>query len=193
MKTLPFLSYGDATKNLINQIAYILQWSTAQPCLKILPLPPMLLKSQTPYPSPVFVTHTYAPDIRVEQVVQPPRLKTPMTAGVSLLRVKHAPSPSLDTFINPWIKKVYKKKKNPYTIPTKQKQVSSHQVQHFLCRSPQNNGTNFCTQEAQHLMAGHLFKLPHAFRIYNDQGKKETIDKLLVGGNSDTWWKAVGN
>ena len=25
MKTLPFLSYGDATKNLINQIAYILQ------------------------------------------------------------------------------------------------------------------------------------------------------------------------
>ena len=32
-KTLPFKYYVDTTKNVINQIAYILQQSTAQPCL----------------------------------------------------------------------------------------------------------------------------------------------------------------
>ena len=41
-KTLPFLSYGYATNNCINQIAHILQQSTAQPCLPIFSLPPML-------------------------------------------------------------------------------------------------------------------------------------------------------
>ena len=41
-KTLPFLSYGDATKKSINHIAHILQRRTAQTRIKILPLLPML-------------------------------------------------------------------------------------------------------------------------------------------------------
>ena len=44
--TLPLFYYGDATKNVTNQISHILQRSIAQPCLKILPLPPMLPQSQ---------------------------------------------------------------------------------------------------------------------------------------------------
>ena len=28
----------------------------------------------------------------------------------------------------------------------------------------------------------------HTFHIYNNKGKRETIDTLLVGVNSNTWW-----
>ena len=35
--------------------------------------------------------------------------------------------------------------------------------------------------------------IPHAFHIYNKEGGKETIDTLLLGKDSDTWWKAVEN
>ena len=38
-----------------------------------------------------------------------------------------------------------------------------------------------------------MFNLPYDFQIYNNQGKREKIDTLLVGVNSDTWWKSVGN
>ena len=38
-----------------------------------------------------------------------------------------------------------------------------------------------------------MVNLPYDFHIYNVQGKKETIDILLVGIKSDTWWKAVGD
>ena len=44
LKTLPFLSYGDATKNVINQISHILHRSTYQPRLQILPLPPLQMQ-----------------------------------------------------------------------------------------------------------------------------------------------------
>ena len=33
----------------------------------------------------------------------------------------------------------------------------------------------------------------HAFRIYNNQVKKETIDTLLKGDDSNIFWKSVGN
>ena len=35
--------------------------------------------------------------------------------------------------------------------------------------------------------------LPHAFHIYNKQGKYETIDTLLLGKDIYNWWKAVVN
>ena len=38
-----------------------------------------------------------------------------------------------------------------------------------------------------------MVNLPSDFHIYTMQGKKETLDRLLVGINSDTWWKALGN
>ena len=41
-KTLPFFSCGDATKNTINQIVDILQRSTSQTRIQILPLPSTL-------------------------------------------------------------------------------------------------------------------------------------------------------
>ena len=174
-KTLTFLSYMDETKNATNHIAHILQQSTAQHCLQILPLPPMLPHSHTQYPSPPIINHPPALDPRVEPVVQPLRVQTHVTYPISPTRVQHSPSPRLDSFTNPCIKIVYKKKENPHIIPTKQKQASSRQFQNGLCCSPRNGGTNFCTQSSQHLVAHHMFKLPHYLHIYNNQFNKETI------------------
>ena len=97
-KTLTFLSYMDETKNATNHIAHILQQSTAQHCLQILPLPPMLPHSHTQYPSPPIINHPPALDPRVEPVVQPPRVKTLMTEPTPPLRVNDSPYPSSDPF-----------------------------------------------------------------------------------------------
>ena len=90
-KTLHFLSYGDETKHVFNYIANILQKSTDQPCLKILPLPPMLTQSRTQYPSSVIIPHIAATGPRVEPVVQPPRVQAPTISPISPTRVQHAP------------------------------------------------------------------------------------------------------
>ena len=73
-KTLPFLSYGDATKNVINKISRILQRSTARPCLQILPFPPILPQSQNKNIVPPKITSNPAPAPRVEPSAQPPRV-----------------------------------------------------------------------------------------------------------------------
>ena len=71
--------------------------------------------------------------------------------------------------------------------------MAPRQFQQRLRRSPRNFRQNFRTQAAQHLVAKHIFNLPHDFHIYNRQGGKETIDTLLLVKDSDTWWKAVVN
>ena len=74
-KTPRFLSYDDATKNSINQIAQILQRSISQPRIQILLLPPMLPQSQNENLQPPEITSIPAPDPRVEPVSQPPRVQ----------------------------------------------------------------------------------------------------------------------
>ena len=86
-KTLILLSYRDANNNAINNISHILQQSTAQPRLPILTFSSMLPQIQTPYPSPVIITHAAESAPRVEPVVQPPRVKQPMTVPTSPPRV----------------------------------------------------------------------------------------------------------
>ena len=45
----------------------------------------------------------------------------------------------------------------------------------------------------------HIFEFPKAFKnpkllhLYNKLGKKETIDSLLAGQHSDTFWTALAN
>ena len=100
-------------KKKINHIVHILQRSTAHPHLKMLPLPPMLLQSHTQDISPDIITHPDAPYMRVEQVVQPPRVNTTRTSPTSPPRVQHTPSPRPDPFTNPWIKTFIRKKIYP--------------------------------------------------------------------------------
>ena len=83
--------------------------------------------------------------------------------------------------------------KTPQISKARKSQAAPRQVQRRLRRSPRNFRQKLRTQAALNIVANHIFKLPHAFHIYNFQGKKETIDTLLLGKHSDTWWKAVVN
>ena len=73
---------------MVSHIAHILQQITSHTHLQILLLPPMLPQSQTQYPSPPIITHTYASAHRVEPVVQPLKVKTLMVSPTTPLRVK---------------------------------------------------------------------------------------------------------
>ena len=92
-----------------------------------------------------------------------------------------------------WLKKLQHIRRYPrFSKPGKHK----HRPDKFntnYASPPHNFGTNFRTQSEQNLVANHLFELPPVFRIYNNQGEKETIDTLLMGGDRNTWWEAVGN
>jgi hypothetical protein len=59
-------------------------------------------------------------------------------------------------------------------------------------RRQASNPANSRWQSLQHLQAIATFHL-HANHIYNDKGKKETLDTLLAGTNSTTWTNALCN
>ena len=46
-------------------------------------------------------------------------------------------------------------------------------------------------QAARTLLAQHIFSRPNALHIYNDEGKRLTIDKLVKGENSATWLQSL--
>ena len=73
LNTIPFLSYGDATKHFINQIENILQINTTQPRLPAFPLSPIL--PAIPIPTPLLPTIT-RPDTPAPRLV--PVVKYPM-------------------------------------------------------------------------------------------------------------------
>ena len=123
--------------------------------------------------------------------MQPPKVQTQESAPTPPPRDQPSKSPSLDYI--PLIKILQNIRRYPRFSKPENTQAAPQKVQHHLCRSPHQFGKNFRTQAAQHLVANNLFKLPHAFHIYNKQGGKENIDTLLMGGDSDTWWKTVIN
>ena len=118
-KQFPFLSYVNATKNTINQIAHILQKIIAQPRLQILPLTPMLSQSQNKNPLPPKITSTTEPAPRLELFDQPLKVKRLEPASATHPRVQPSTTPSLDSHANPWTKDFLKNKKIPQTLRTK--------------------------------------------------------------------------
>ena len=102
--TLPFLSYVDTTKTVINQILQIFQRSTSQPHLKKIPLPPMLPQSQNENIQHQKIISTSAPDLRVEPVFQPMRVLTFGSEHPHPPRYQPSTYLSLDPHSNPWIK-----------------------------------------------------------------------------------------
>ena len=115
-------------KKTTNQIAHSLQKITAQPCLQILPLPPMLPQIQNKDLLPPKTTITPAPATRVELVAQPLRVQTRESAPTSPTMVKPSTPPSLDPHLNPWIKKFTKSKKIPQILITKKNQAPPRKV-----------------------------------------------------------------
>ena len=192
-KTLPLLWYGDATKNVINQISHILHRSTPQPCLQILPLPPLLPQTQNVNFQDQTIPSISVASPRVGPVSQPLRVKLNQLLPTPPPIIQLYTSPSLDPDPNPWIKKISKCLKSPQIPKARETQAAPRQVQHRLCLSSLNFRKNVLDQAAQHLVVNHIFNFPHAFHIYNKQSKRNTADTLLLGKDSDTWWKAVGN
>ena len=106
------MPYFGAESGIMNQrghlgldpfIAHILQRSTNQPQLPILPLPPILpaVPIMTPLSPPITRPATPAP--RVVPVVQPMRVKLSQPAPTAHPMVQHAPLPSIHLSTNPWI------------------------------------------------------------------------------------------
>ena len=103
-KTLPFLSYGGATKNLINQISHIFQKITFQPRLQILPLPLMLPQTQSENIQHQNIPSIPVPAPRVKPISQPLRVQTDQSAHTPPSRDQPSTPPRLDPHPNPWIK-----------------------------------------------------------------------------------------
>ena len=193
LKTLTLLSYGYATKNAINNIGHILHRSTSQPRLQILPLSPLTTQTQSENLQLENIPSIPVPDPRAEPFSQPPRVQTLQSEPKPTPILQPSKSPSLDPDPNLWIKKFTKDLKSPQIPKSRKTQAEPRKVQHHLRRSLRNPRQNFRTQAAQHIISNHLFNLTHDFHIYNKKGKRETIDTLLLGKESDTWWRAVGN
>ena len=85
-----------------------------------------------------------------------------------------------------------------FNMPTpKQRLAPQPDGQPRLFQRPQftrfHQGTNFCHSAVQHLQAEQMFTMPTCNHVYNDSGKKETIDSLLKGKMGDTWSIALSN
>ena len=63
------------------------------------------------------------------------------------------------------------------------------QTRYNLC----NKGTKFKDQAAKYLLAQHIFNQPTAMHIYDDQGKKLSMNNLIQGEHKDRWVKALSN
>ena len=121
-KTPNFFSYGDATKNEINQITHIFQRSTAQHRINILPLPLMLPQSQNENLQPPKITSIPTLSPRVEPVMHSPRFQTQESAPTPPPREQPSTSPSLGTYSNAWIKKFQNIRRYPrFSKPGKHK------------------------------------------------------------------------
>ena len=154
-KVLPFLFYGDATKNATNQISHILQRSTSPPQLENFPLPPMLPHIWNENIQYQKIISTEAPALRVEPVLQPPRAQTQYSAPTPPPIEWPSKYPSLDPPSNPWIKRFEQYKETPHIPKARKEQAEPRKCQHQLLRSQSNIGTNFHTQAEQHLVANH--------------------------------------
>jgi hypothetical protein len=150
--SLPYLAYGDPTKNAIVQIATLLGRAVAAPPLPQFPI-------QTPR-VPIEVHHP-----RVHNPSLPPLRVTLPTVQIS------KPLPS---------------KERP-ALPRVQVPHQSRLQQRRGLRS-----TGPQAPSLQHMHAIQTFQ-HNVNHIYNDQGKKETIDTLLAGNNGPTWTNALCN
>ena len=163
--TLTFLFYGYETKKSINHIAHILQRSTSQPRLQIIPLHPMLPQSQAKNIQHQNVIRTPAPAPRVEQVLQPPRVLTQESAHKQHPRYQTSTPPRLDPHSNPCIRRFKRYKKTPQIIKSKNNKRHPGRFNTDYAGPREMLVQNFGTQASRHLVVNHLFKLTHAYHI----------------------------
>ena len=169
-KKLPFLSYGDATKNAVTKIAHLLQRSVPQPRLPVIPLNPLVPLTKQP-------------------VSALPRLTPVLPSPVDSPRVQSTvPVPSVQDYAPV----------RPTQLSSTRIIRSNNRLINNRVLRPHHSGS-YCAAAAQHLLMQHIFECPKAFKnpkllhFYSNLGKKETIDSLIASTHSATWWTALAN
>jgi hypothetical protein len=186
---LPYLAYGDTTKNALVQIAKLLG--------RAAPAPPkaQVADAATPPAHPP----------RVQLFTHPPRVQTtPHSPGMPL--PIHPPRvPGVDT---PPVVPIDTPPVVPQLTPPRVQNITPSGVQQLFTKTlkqPRHRSIRArllrhnvqkparYRQSLQHAQAvPHCFPL-HANHIYNAQGKKETIDTLLNGKDNPIWTTALSN
>ena len=145
--TLPFLSYGDAAKNAVNQISRLFYCSTQQPHLPTLLLPPMLPPTPSKPTSLTALTVPLpAPYTRIQTTVPSPRVLTP--AQSSRVPLSPAPSTRITLQVPPTKvpSAVYQPSYYPEYLPRKHprliQQLYTNPLLHCLICTPLNKSTN---------------------------------------------------
>jgi hypothetical protein len=187
--SLPYLAYGDPTKNALVQIATLLGRSVSPPSAPQVPttiqpiaesprvqLPVHPPRVQIPVHPPRVPIPIHPP--RVQLPIHPPRVQTPMPL-LTPPTVKILPL-------------LPQKQKSSLRVPLPRIHKSRHPMPTRLQRRQDLRPFTMREQSLQHLQAVHTFS-PQVNHIYNDLGKKETIDTLLSGKDSATWTTSLAN
>jgi hypothetical protein len=180
--SIPYLAYGDTTNNAIVQIATLLGRAESPP--PVLPIHPPRVQLQSHPPRVPQQTHPP----RVQIPAHPPRVPVPTHPPRVQLRT-HPPRVQIQPLARPKQVLPLKPKSNRVSLPRGQHHKSRLQRRYAL----RSNGTP--TQPLlQHMQAIALATFHHDVNhIYNDLGKKETINTLLHGKNGTTWTTSLCN
>jgi hypothetical protein len=190
-KQLPFLQYGDETKNALIKISEIVQNAVAKP--KMTPIVPAIETPQVKLSS-IPTTRTTKKNVPSlpqaqssskksfppkqlpkEYTQQSPRVLKPIQTHSTLTYEQ-----ALQQLYNQMLKN-QRRTWQPPGLP--------HQQQHFI----HSHGTNFRHLAAQHMQAKEFFQTPVVNHVYDETGRKETIDSLLKGKMKSTWSTAISN
>jgi hypothetical protein len=201
-KNLPFLQYGNETKNALIQISEIVQKAVSKPKMSpIIPVTPSPPRVQTPSITPTpprvqtpSITPTEVPPSPIKQIpslplpipIKPKFISQPYTHQVPrvLNPIKPHPTPSYTQTLQQLYNQMLLNQRRTWQPP------GTPRLQRNFVHS---NGTNFRHLAAQHLQAEQTFALPSINHVYDESGRKETIDSLLNGKMKATWAIAISN
>ena len=186
--SIPSLQFGDPTKNALISIARLLNRAEPDPAPVLSPASAATPTPRTtPTPTPTLIATPQAVLPRVQPQVQSLPVK-PLPRVQPAPLSSPAPHPSM---------KSPKKTPNVHSFSTK---ATSSMVKPIDPRSAEaryrfrpRRSTNFRRFALQHIVAHELFRMPSMHHIYNDSGKKESLDSLLKGPNGDIWLQALSN
>ena len=186
----PSLQYGDKTQNALLQIATLLNRTAEVPNLPKVPdLPvqpprvqPTPILANLPAPAPRVPVSPVMPIYQQNPILKVPRSNRSIPnpkSSVPLKPFAHyppAPMPRKHLPIFPPVRK-------PILYPTSR--YNHHHGTHFR---------NFAVQHLSSTSTAAKVRAQHSLQhIFNESGKKETMDSLLAGKDSAIWWKALGN
>ncbi len=177
--SLPFLESGNDTTNAIEKIAQLLRRATTKtpPTLPTPPQPapsPPTSSPRVPVPTPP----ASSPRVPTQPPAPAPRVPAPSPSPAAPPTVAPAPS-NLPPKPSPL----------PTSLPTNTTAKKHYERQPFRTPSIRQN---FQRRRLQH-HAQHIFAQPHVNHIYNEQGKKETLQSLRTGPNKEIWERALSN